>query len=627
MCGLCGMISYRHETLDPAIGDRMVHSLNHRGPDDRGTYRGEGNGVSVFLGHTRLSILDLSSAGHQPICNETGRIWAVFNGEIYNFLSLRAELEAHGHVFRSKTDSEVLVHAYEQYGDEFIKRLDGMFAMAVWDQDRERLLLARDRAGKKPLYYWSKGSEFVFGSEIKALLAHPAISRDLNIQAVPLYFTYGYVPNPDTFYRDISQLLPASYLVVERGHVLGPFSFWEVNYPREGEERRISEAEACHEVRNLLTAAVERRLLSDVPLGAFLSGGIDSSIVVGLMSRLMGRRVKTFSIGFVGDKEFDETPFSRIVAGHFRTDHTEFIVEPKSFDLIERLLAFHDQPYGDSSAIPTFLLCELARAQVTVALNGDGGDEVFAGYERFLGGVLSERLPRSAVRLGRTLIESLPRAWRSPRLITRAHRFLLQAAKPLPDRYLAWCSYFSQDLLAELLQTAPHEGVRESFDQCLEQAEGCALLHRLLYLNFKTYLPDDLLVKMDRMSMAHGLETRSPFLDTTLVEYVASLPPRYKLNGRKLKYILKKAFADLLPPEILKRGKRGFGVPLGAWFRNELKGPVGDILLTGVPRYRPYLRTEVVERIFRQHQEGMMDCGMQLWALLNFEVWLRNTSP
>lgn len=627
MCGLCGVISYGKPSMDPAIGERMVSSLHHRGPDDRGTYWGGNNSVSVFLGHTRLSILDLSEAGHQPMSNETGRIWAVFNGEIYNFLTLRAELEAHGHVFRSKTDSEVLVHAYEQFGDDFIRRLDGMFAMALWDQDRERLLLARDRAGKKPLYYWSKASEFVFGSEMKALLAHPAVTRDLSTQAVPLYFTYGYVPCPDTFYRGISQLPPASYLVVERGRIRGPLSFWELSYPLEGEERRISDAEACHEVRRLLTAAVERRLLSDVPLGAFLSGGIDSSIVVGLMSRLMGRRVKTFSIGFVGDKAFDETPFSRTVAHHFGTDHTEFIVEPKAFDLVERLLLYHDQPYGDSSAIPTFLLCELARKHVTVALNGDGGDELFGGYERFLGAILSENLPGSVVRMGRALIESLPRAWRSRREVARAHRFLLQAAKPLPDRYLAWCSFFSQDLLAELLTVPPADGIRDSFDHCLQQTEGRALLHRLLHLNFKTYLPDDLLVKMDRMSMAHALEMRSPFLDTALVEYAASLSPRCKINGRKLKYLLKKAFADLLPAEILNRGKRGFGVPLGAWFRNELKEPVGDILLTGSPRYRAYLRTEIVDRIFRHHQEGIMDCGMQLWALLNFEIWLRSTSP
>lgn len=601
----------------------MLGLLRHRGPDDTGRHWSQGSGASMFLGHTRLSILDLSAAAAQPMSNENGRIWLAFNGEIYNFQSLRAELEARGHQFRSKSDSEVILHAYEQFGDEFLLRLDGMFAFALWDQDRERLLLARDRAGKKPLYYYADQSRCVFASEMKALFAHPDVARTVNPGAVPLYFTYGYVPCPDTFYQGISQVPPASYMVVTGGQVQGPFAYWSLTYPPTGEERRIAEVDACHEVRRLLTAAVERRLISDVPLGAFLSGGIDSSIVVGLMSQLMGRRVKTFSIGFTGDKAFDETPFSRIVARHFKTDHTEFIVEPKAFDLIEQLLWHHDQPYGDSSAIPTFLLSKLAREHVTVALNGDGGDEVFGGYERFLGAILSERLPKSAVRLARGLIEAMPYTFRSRREVDRASRFLLQATKPLPDRYLAWCSFFSQNLLAELLATPIPDGVRASLDRCLEKTNHCALLHRILDLNFRTYLPDDLLVKMDRMSMAHALETRSPFLDTALVEYVTSLPPHYKINGWKLKYILKKAFQGLLPAEILARGKRGFGVPLGTWFRGELKGMVGDLLLGQAPRYRPFIRQDVVRQIYQEHQDGIRDHGGQLWALMNFELWLK----
>ncbi|MBM4135107.1 MAG: asparagine synthase (glutamine-hydrolyzing) [Nitrospira sp.] len=623
MCGLCGAVTFAGAAPEPEVAEAMVASLRHRGPDDRGmhTWRNPEE-LSVFLGHTRLSILDLSQAGHQPISNENGRIWAVFNGEIYNFLSLRSELEAYGHVFKSKTDSEVLVHAYEQYGDDFVRRLDGMFAFALWDQDRERVLLARDRAGKKPLYYHADSSGCVFASEMKALFAHPGVRHTISPEAIALYFTYGYVPCPDTFYRGISQVPPASYVVVERGRVRGPFVFWELRYPIVGEERKVSESEACREVRRLLEAAVERRLLSDVPLGAFLSGGIDSSIVVGLMSRLRGR-VKTFSIGFTGDKEFDETPFSRLVARHFETDHTEFVVEPKAFDLVERLLWHHDQPYGDSSAIPTFLLSKLAREHVAVALNGDGGDEVFAGYERFLGGMLSERLPKFPIRLGRALIEVLPRSWRVRREVARAHRFFLQAAKPLAERYLTWCSFFSQDFLAQLLIVPIPPGIRSSFDRCLDETANCSLLHRLLYLNFKTYLPDDLLVKMDRMSMAHALETRSPFLDTALVEYVASLPSRYKANGWTLKYILKKAFADLLPREILTRGKRGFGVPLGAWFRGELQGLVQDLLLGPSPRYAAFVRQEAVRRIHQEHQDNIRDYGAQLWVLLNFELWLR----
>jgi asparagine synthase (glutamine-hydrolysing) len=446
----------------------------------------------------------------------------------------------------------------------------------------------------------------------------------MDLSAIPLYFTFGYVPSPATIYQRVFQVPPASYLVVEGRSVRGPVSYWDLPVPKAGEELDVSEKEASCEIRRLLEAAVARRLVSDVPLGAFLSGGIDSSIVVGLMSGLMGRPVKTFSIGFAGDKRFDETAYARIAARRFKTDHTEFIVEPKSFELIEKLLWHHDQPYGDSSAIPTYLLSKLTREHVTVALNGDGGDELFAGYERFLGAELTERLPRLAVAIGRACLEALPRRWRAGRLPGRAHRLLVRAYEPLPERYFGWCSIFSRGLLEELLLVQPKDDVRRSFDEHLIHAGRASLINRLLYLNFKTYLPDDLLVKMDRMSMAHALETRSPFLDTALVEYVATLPGSYKLRGFKLKYLLKRAFTDLLPVEILQRGKMGFGVPLGTWFRNELKKPVHDILLAGSPRYAPYLRHDLVERIFRDHQAKVRDHGTHLWTLLNFELWLRS---
>jgi len=624
MCGLCGVIGFDGQRTSPEVEARMLQSLRHRGPDDRGSYRARTGDTDVFLGHTRLSILDLSSAGHQPIANETERIWAVFNGEIYNFQELRAELESLGHRFRSKTDSEVLVHAYEQYGDDFVTRLDGMFAFGLWDEERERLLLARDRAGKKPLFYYADGTRCVFASELKAVFADPGVDRTVDPEAVPLYFTFGYVPWPATMYRQVRQVPPASYLVVSRDGMKGPVQYWDMPVPEEGKERAVPEAEAAREIRRLLEAAVARRLISDVPLGAFLSGGIDSSIVVGLMSRLMGRPVKTFSIGFTGDKRFDETAYARIAARRFKTDHTEFIVEPKSFGLVETLLWHHDQPYGDSSAIPTYLLSKLTREHVTVALNGDGGDELFAGYERFLGAELTERLPRPAVAAGLAGLEALPPRWRAGRLLSRAHRLLVRANDPLPERYFGWCSIFSRELLEGLLLVQPCGDVRRSFDEHLGHAQHGDLVNRLLYLNFKTYLPDDLLVKMDRMSMAHALEARSPFLDTALIEYVATLPGCYKLRGLKLKYLLKKAFADLLPEEILRRSKMGFGVPLGAWFRGELKGQVSELMLAGYPRYAAYLRRDRVERLLIDHQHRVRDHGSQLWTLLNFELWLRS---
>lgn len=623
MCGLCGVIDFGGRDLAPEVATRMLDRLHHRGPDDRGMHRTARGETRSFLGHTRLSILDLSPAGRQPLSNETGTVWTVFNGEIYNFQELRAALEARGHRFRSKTDSEVIVHAYEEYGDDFVRRLDGMFAIALWDEERERLLLARDRTGKKPLYYSADGTCCVFASEIKALFAHPEVDRGIEPGSVPLYFTFGYVPCPGTMYRRVRQVPSASYLVVSREGIGAPVAYWRLPVPAEGEERPVTEEEAAAEVRRLLEAAVARRLISDVPLGAFLSGGIDSSIVVGLMSRLMGRPVKTFSIGFAGDKRFDETAYARIVADRFKTDHTEFVVEPKAFDLVERLLWHHDQPYGDSSAIPTYLLCQLTREHVTVALNGDGGDELFAGYERFLGAALTERLPGVAVAGALACVEALPARWRAGRLMSRAHRLLARARLPLAERYFGWCSLFSRELLGELLLDPPRADTRRSFDEHLDAASRASLTNRLLYLNFMTYLPDDLLVKMDRMSMAHALEARSPFLDTALVEYVATLPGSYKLKGLTLKYLLKQAFADLLPDEVRRRGKMGFGVPLGTWFRRELKGPVRDILLSGTPRYVPYLRREIVQRIFDQHQQGVRDYGPQLWTLLNFELWLR----
>jgi asparagine synthase (glutamine-hydrolysing) len=518
----------------------------------------------------------------------------------------------------------VILHLYEEIGDQCVDALEGMFAFAIWDGRRQRLVLARDRAGKKPLYYYSQSSShFVFGSEIKALLANPLVSRTVNAEAIPFYFTFGYVPCPDTFYCGIMQVPPGSYLVVEQGKVLGPFRYWQLAYPQIGDERQVSEKEACAEVRRLVTAAVERRLLSDVPLGAFLSGGIDSSIVVGVMSRLIGRPVKTFSIGFAGDRNFDETPFSRLVARHFQTDHTEFVVEPHAFELVERLLWHHDQPYGDSSAIPTYVLSKLAREHVTVALNGDGGDEVFAGYERFLGVLVSEGLPKPFWTGARAIIESLPHHWQQSREVAKTRRFLLQAAKPLKERYLPWCSFFSQEMLSQLLIQPVPVRVQRSFDDSWNKTEGCALLHRVLHVNFTNYLPDDLLVKMDRMSMAHALETRSPLLDTALIEYVASLPADLKIRRGRLKYVFKQAFSDLLPKEILTRGKQGFGVPLGTWFRGELKLLAEDLLLGESPRYGPFVRKDAVQRIYKEHQDGKQDHGGQLWTLMNFEVWLR----
>lgn len=627
MCGVCGILDLNGAAIHTRVAQRMLEVLRHRGPDDEGS-AWIADGISLFLGHRRLSIIDLSEAGRQPLFNEDGTVGVVFNGEIYNFPHLRSELVAKGHRFRSRTDTEVVVHLYEESGPEGIKRLDGMFALALWDQRTRQLVLARDRAGKKPLYYYADGPLAVFASEIKAIVQHPEVDRRLNRQAVPLYLTYGYVPSPETFYEKIRQVPPGTYVIVRREGICGPTPYWELTFPRAGEERPIPEMEARHEVRRLLTEAVQKRLVADVPLGAFLSGGIDSSIVVGLMSRLMNQRVKTFTIGFDGAGSYDERIYARLIAKQFETEHTEFPVQPDAVSLLEELLDHHDQPFGDSSAIPTYLVAKLTRQHVTVALTGDGGDELFAGYERFLAASLAESVPRPLAAVGRRLAAALPRSNGYAGLGARAERFFQQAAQPLESRYLAWSSFFDAEALPRLLHVhgtrIPADAqIGKSFAECFDKTQGADLLNRLLYVNFKTYLHDDLLVKMDRMTMAHALEARSPFLDTALIEFVAKLPPRLKLKGWRLKYILKEAFRDLLPAAILGRRKHGFGVPLGAWFSQDLRETVHDALLASDAAVKGILNQERVREIYSLHLSGKRDLGHQLWALLTLEVWLR----
>jgi asparagine synthase (glutamine-hydrolysing) len=633
MCGICGIISFS-VPIEPNTIKHMASVLTHRGPDEEGYFFNHlevlaPNKLFAALGHRRLKIIDLTEAARQPLSNENGSIWLVYNGELYNFIALREELEAKGHIFKSKSDSEVIVHCYEEYRERCLERLDGMFAFAIWDSNNERLFLGRDRVGKKPLYYYFDNRNFIFGSEIKSILESKLVEKEIYIEGIPLYFTFGYIPSPKTFYNRIFQLPPASYLTVNKKGIQGPFSYWDMEYPAEGRELQISEEEACMEIRRLLKEAVKKRLVSDVPLGAFLSGGIDSSIVVGLMSEIMGTPVKTFSIGFTGNESYDETRYANLVAEHFKTDHTEFMVQPNAFDLVEKLLSYHDEPYGDSSAIPTYLVSELTKVHVTVALGGDGGDEIFAGYERFLAAFLAERIPKLALRIFSKFTTLIPQSDNYHSLGRRLERFFEYAKEPLFDRYLSWSSIFTRDLIAKLIIKNDLSMLLDKtkfiryLNQYYEIVKNCNSINQLLYLNFKTYLPDDLLIKMDRMSMANSLEIRSPFLDKELTEYVAKLPMNFKIKRGKLKYILKKSFSDFLPKPILKRKKHGFGVPLGTWFRGELKGYVKDVLFSTSARYSDYLNRKFIEKIYYEHQSGKRDYGHQLWTLLNFELWLR----
>jgi asparagine synthase (glutamine-hydrolysing) len=601
----------------------MAGTLAHRGPDGEGLHV-EG---PVALGHRRLSIIDLTEAASEPITNEDGSLWLVFNGEIYNFRELRRELEGR-HRFKSQGDGEVILHLYAERGEDAVRILDGMFAFALWDARNRKLLLARDRSGKKPLFYHDGPRLFAFASEVKALLAHPEVPAEKDEAALPLFLTYGYVPTPGTFYRHIKSLPPGHLLVVTEKRTQGPHRYWDVCFTSEDTNshgRLVPEEEAEGRFRDLLRQAVRRRLVADVPLGAFLSGGLDSSAVVAFMAQEAEGRVKTFSIGFKDGGPYDETAHARTVASHFGTDHKEFVVEPKALELVDRLVWHHDGPFGDSSAVPTYLLAELTRRHVTVALNGDGGDEVFAGYLRLYGGAVSERVPRWAFEVLRAGLGILPEPRDRKHPLRFARRFAESGTRPLLERYLRWNACFTDDLESllrpELRAHAARRRILESFESSM--GKDGSVLARLLELNFRTYLLDDLNVKMDRMSMAHGLETRSPFLDTAVVEFGAGLPDRLRMRLGKGKLLLRRAMKGILPPSILARGKMGFGAPLGAWFRGDLWPFVNERLLDPRSPIYEYLEPQPVRRLVAEHGTERADLSAKIWALLTFESWLR----
>jgi asparagine synthase (glutamine-hydrolysing) len=628
MCGICGEVRFDGAPVASEIVVAMRDQLVHRGPDAAGLYVSPSRAAG--LGFRRLSIVDLSPNGHQPMPNEDGTVQVVFNGEIYNFAGIRDDLISRGHRFRSRSDSEVIVHLYEELGPACIDRLDGMFAIGIWDE-RERLLtLARDRAGKKPLFYMQDRRRAVFASEIKAFFPRRDVAMTVDREMVPYYFLYGYVPCPRTLYHGVEQVEPGSVVTIDRAGRTSSRRYWALKFPPDGmAARQVGDRAAVKsKLRDLMTAAVERRLMSDVPLGAFLSGGVDSTIVVGLMSRLLDRPVKTFSIGFKDSPSYDETAFARLAATRFKTDHTEFIVEPSSFDLIEKLVWHHDGPFGDSSAVPTYIVSQLTRRSVTVVLNGDGGDELFAGYLRFYAAMVAERMPRALRGAVKAAARLLPAGENARHRFARARRFADAMSLPLDERITRWTSLFYDDLDQLLTpdfqhSTAPVDPLRylRSFEQ---QAGDLSTLSRVLLINFNTYLLNDLLVKVDRSAMANSLEARSPFLDTALMEYAASLPDSMKLARGRTKVILREAFADLIPPEIQRRGKMGFGIPFGEWFRGALKDPVNDLLLTPDARYKEYLSADYVHRLVERHQAGEADLGLQLWTLFCFEIWLRD---
>ncbi len=625
MCGIFGAVFLADREvahLEPALA-----SLSHRGPDDTGVFRDRG----VILGFRRLAILDLTPAGRQPMVSADGSVAVVFNGEVYNHHELRDELVALGHRFRSRSDAEVIVEGYVAWGEGIVERLDGMFAIGLWDARRRRLLLCRDRAGKKPLFYAHGtnargGRSLRFASEAKAILAS-GYDAEIDLAALPFLLSFGYTPPPGTMYRGLSQLPPATVMTCEEGRAPDWRRYWRPRFTAAPLE--VSVPEATAEIRRLFEAAVRRRLEADVPLGAFLSGGLDSTVVVGTMARLLGPGVRTFSIGFAGDPRYDETAYARIAARAFATEHLEFTLEPSSFALAERLVALHDGPFGDSSAIPSTMVALLARQHVTVALTGDGGDELFCGYHRLLAAEAAEAIPASLLRVGEALVGRLSRAGGERSPVARARRFLAAARLPLADRLARWSSLFAceldQLLLPEVLAQVAAETPLAWMRGILEQSRGATTLARILDHNFATYLPCDLLVKADRTSMAHSLELRSPFLDTALVEYVSRLPDSFKRRGLTTKWILRRAFCDLLPPPIARRGKMGFGMPLGTWFRGGLKEYLCDHLAATATIY-DLVDRRFVERLLDDHFQMRSDHGHRLWLLLTLELWLRSLS-
>ena len=618
MCGIAGFLDARarHE---PTVVKRQLAELQHRGPDADGWFGCDGG----VVGQTRLSIIDLVT-GDPPITNEDGTIGAVLNGEIYNYRALQDRLVRDGHRLATACDTEVIAHLAEGEDDAaaLASQLHGMFTFAVWDSRRRRLILGRDRMGKKPLYYWAGSGVLVFGSEIKAVLAHPSVPAELDVEALPAYLGFGYVPTPRTFFRGIRSLPPGHVLVAEPGREPALTPYWSPQVPGAHDVDRLdlSVDEAARDLLPRLRSAVQRRLISDVPLGAFLSGGIDSSTVVALMAQVSPTPPRTFTIGFRDTEGFDERPYARMVAERYGTDHTEFVVEPDAIDLIERLVWHHDQPFGDSSAIPTFLLSELTRAHVTVALCGDGGDELFAGYERFAAGVAADRLARTPVTVRGGLRRAaglLPDRGRG----AKAVRFLARADQGLPEAFRQWISYVPDEWVDRLCVDGSTWG-RDDYRAIWNESAGAAPLDRLLHLNLRTYLVDDLLPKVDRMSMAHGLEVRAPFLDHDLAEWALRLPPPVKQRGLSLKRCLKRVAHDLLPAEVLDRPKRGFGVPLDRWFREELHSYVDATLGSGSARVRQHIAGPALDDLLAEQRLGHRH-GHAIWTLLTLEVFLR----
>ena len=626
MCGITGACWTDSQlAIDPATLKRMVQVLAHRGPDEQGIWFEDQRGDSlagIALGHRRLAVIDVEG-GVQPMSNEDNTIHVVFNGEIYNHLALRRRLEGTGHCFRTRCDTEVLLHLYEENGTAAFDQLNGMFAIAIWDHPRQRLLLARDRLGQKPLVYALQNGRLAFASELKSLLQISDLPREIDATAIDQYLTDQYVPQPRTIFRAVNKLPPASFAVFEKG-CFQCHQYWR---PPHEEDSHINEHEAIYQLRELLRDSVRLRMQSDVPLGAFLSGGVDSSLVVSQMQQFSDRRIKTFSIGFPVP-EYDESRYAQQIVQALGTDHYQYTVEPDAVETIHQLVQLFDEPFADSSAIPTWHLSKLAREQVTVVLTGDGGDELFCGYPRYRAVASAAQMP-SWLRqvLGWRLWQGIPTSSRQRSIWRQAKRFAEAAHFSPLRRYVDWISIFNESRRADLYQgdfaAMLHEDPVAFLEIAWRQSEHGGDVAAAAHADLITYLPGDLMTKVDMNSMAHGLEARQPLLDHRVVELAMKLPMSMKYQGGRGKRILRTAFHGQIPNNIWRRKKMGFGVPLNPWFRQELRPLIHDVLLSNTPRLGQFFRRQAIAQMVTEHQQGMFDHSYRLWSLLFFELWLR----
>jgi len=639
MCGICGIINFDGKPVDKELIEVMCSTMVHRGPDDAGAYV---DGY-VSLGHKRLSVIDLSKAGHQPMSNEDRTVWITYNGELYNFQTLRSLLIAHGHKFKSKTDTEVIIHAYEEWGIDCLDKFNGMFAFAIWDDRNKLFLLARDHFGVKPLYYIYEGKFFAFASEIKALLLLPAVPREVDIEALHQYLTFLWVPDPKTMFRKIFKLLAGHYLILKMGNGkwgMGIKRYWDLKFPPMDHHYNQSVPELIDKIRELFCKSVKSQMISDVPIGAFLSAGLDSGSIVSMMSQNSKESVRTYTITFpsryrIGEITLDDANIANLVAKKMNCHHTEIVVEPDVVKLLPKIIWHLDEPIADPAAITAYLICREARSTTTVLLSGVGGDELFAGYRKYIGHYLAQQYCHLPVFMRQRVIEPLIMALPPLRgtslrgYIRLAKKMARSGSLPPRERFITNCTYLMDNQKATLYSDELREATREFnawevHQSYFDRVKDANFLNQMLYLDTKTFMVSLNLTYTDKMSMASSVEVRVPFLDRELAEFLAwEVPPYLKIKGFTTKYILRKAMDGILPSQVLKAPKAGFGAPVGYWLTYDLRPMVEDLLSESAVCQRGYFNPKIVRHMVVQHMSGQYDWAMQIWQLLTLEIWLQ----